>query len=193
MLLQVVIKKTAKQVWDNLKTRYLGADRVKKARLQTLKSEFDALRMKDGESIDEFAGKLRGIATHYSNLGTTLENAALVRKLLNSVPEKFFPVIAGIKQFYDIDTMPLEEAIGSLKAYEERVRLHGGHGNNDGQLLLTHAKWQARQKSGGEDVSSSSKGRGASTGSSDGCGHSKGYGRGHGRGKGGRGGSNTTR
>ncbi|KAD7116862.1 hypothetical protein E3N88_04130 [Mikania micrantha] len=58
VLLQVAKKKTAKDVWESLKLRYLGADRVQKARLHTLKSEFEALRMKEGESIDEYAGKL---------------------------------------------------------------------------------------------------------------------------------------
>lgn len=134
------MKKTAKEVWDSLKTRYLGADRVKKARLQTLKSEFDNLRMKEDESIDEFTAKLSGMATNYSNLGATLENAALVKKLLDFVPNKFFLVIAGIEQFYDIDTIPFEEAICHLKAYDERVCLPSGHGNINRQLLLTYAE-----------------------------------------------------
>ncbi|KAL9269163.1 hypothetical protein AKJ16_DCAP23005 [Drosera capensis] len=58
VFLQIAKKKTAKETWESLKTRYLGADRVKKARLQTLKSEFDALRITEQESIDEFAGNL---------------------------------------------------------------------------------------------------------------------------------------
>ena len=37
ILLQVSGKKTAKEVWDSLKTRFVGADRVKAARLSTLR------------------------------------------------------------------------------------------------------------------------------------------------------------
>ncbi|KAL9264192.1 hypothetical protein AKJ16_DCAP23270 [Drosera capensis] len=59
VLLQIAKKKTAKEIWESLKTRYLSANRVKKARLQILKNEFDALRMKEHESIDEFARKVR--------------------------------------------------------------------------------------------------------------------------------------
>ena len=36
ILMQVSTKKTAKKVWDSLKTRFVGADRVKAARLSTL-------------------------------------------------------------------------------------------------------------------------------------------------------------
>lgn len=85
MLLQVAQKKGAKEVWGCIKTRYLGADRVQKAQLQTLKSEFEVLRMKDGETIGEFVSKLGGMIARYSSLGATLNDATLVRKLLNSV------------------------------------------------------------------------------------------------------------
>jgi Zn-finger protein len=48
LLMQVSKKKMGKEVWDCLKSRFVGADRVKEARLQTLKSEFDTLKMKPG-------------------------------------------------------------------------------------------------------------------------------------------------
>ncbi|GJZ71504.1 zinc finger, CCHC-type containing protein [Tanacetum coccineum] len=44
-LLQITKHKTAKAIWDALKTRHLGEDRVKQARLQPLKSEFELLHM----------------------------------------------------------------------------------------------------------------------------------------------------
>ena len=52
LLMQVAKKTTAKEVWDCLKTRFICADRVKDARLQSLKSDFDALRMQEGETLD---------------------------------------------------------------------------------------------------------------------------------------------
>ncbi|XP_042407684.1 uncharacterized protein LOC121997371 [Zingiber officinale] len=166
ILLQIATKKTAKEVWDSLKTRYLGSDRVKKARVQTLKSEFDALRMKETETIDEFAGKLSALSSKFSTLGATLEDSSLVKKLLDSVPDKFFPIVAGIEQFYDLESIPFEEAIGRLKAYEERMlRLRSNTNGTEGELLLTHAEWQMRQKGSNVDTSSGGKGRGSSSSS----------------------------
>ncbi|XP_073304648.1 uncharacterized protein [Primulina huaijiensis] len=181
ILLQIAKKKTAKETWDSLKTRYLGGDRVKKARVQTLKSEFDAFRMKETETIDEFAGKLSAITGKFSTHGDTLEDSSLVKKLLDFAPEKFFPIVAGIEQFYDLETMPFDEAIGRLKAYEERtMRLRGNINGTEGQLLFIHAEWQARQKVSNGDTSLGEKGRGSS---SPDCG--KWGGRGSGRGRGG--------
>ncbi|KAL9256662.1 Retrovirus-related Pol polyprotein from transposon TNT 1-94-like protein, partial [Drosera capensis] len=147
-------KKTAKEIWESLKTRYLGADRVKKARLQTLKSEFDALRMTEQESIDEFAGKLSGMSSRFSSLGADLGDDALVKKLLDCVPDRYFTVVAGIEQFYDIETMPFEEAIGRLKAFEERTRLRENTGSGGSQLIFTRNERQIPQRNSTGEASS---------------------------------------
>ena len=42
---------------------------MKAARLQTLESKFDAVRMKEDDSLDSYAGRLSGMAVRYSNLG----------------------------------------------------------------------------------------------------------------------------
>ncbi|KAI3498732.1 hypothetical protein L1887_09191 [Cichorium endivia] len=189
VILQVAQKKTAKEVWDSLKTRYLGADRVQKARLQTLKSEFDSLRMKEGESVDEFAGKLSGISTSYISLGSKLDDAVLVRKLLDAVPDKFLQLVASMEQYSDIDQMPFEEAIGRLKAYESRLKLRSEVGNNEASLLLTRSEGQNSQKGNGSGSNSTGKGRGSSQ--SDRGGRNGGRGRGNSRGRGGRGNQNS--
>ncbi|KAA0033515.1 hypothetical protein E5676_scaffold104G001050 [Cucumis melo var. makuwa] len=98
VLLQIAKKKTAKEIWDSLKEKYLGSERVKMARVQTLKREFDVLQMKETETIDEFAGKISGLASKFSTLGVALEDSSLVKKLLDSVPNKYLPIIAGIEQ-----------------------------------------------------------------------------------------------
>jgi hypothetical protein len=95
--MQVAQKKTWKEVWDSLKARFVGAVCVRDARLQTLKAEFDALKMKDDETIDQFAGKLTAMSVRYSKLGGTLEDLTLVKKLFDTVPNRFLNVVAGIE------------------------------------------------------------------------------------------------
>lgn len=58
LILQVGNLDTAKGVWDVIMARNLGAERVNEARLQTLMAEFDRLKMKEGDTIDAFVGKL---------------------------------------------------------------------------------------------------------------------------------------
>lgn len=145
LLMQVAEKKTGREVWDSLKARFVGADRVGDARLQTLKSEFDALWMKEDEPLDQYVGKLTGMSVKYSNLGGTLDDVAMVKKLFDTVPEKFITVIAGIEQFFDLKMLKFEEAVGRLKAFEERTKWGAGGARSDsGQLLLTQSEWEAR-------------------------------------------------
>lgn len=51
-MLSIAEKKTAKEAWDAMKTICQGAERVKKARVQTLKTEFESLCMKESESLE---------------------------------------------------------------------------------------------------------------------------------------------
>ncbi|XP_062227352.1 uncharacterized protein LOC133925439 [Phragmites australis] len=181
----VARKKTTKEVWDYLKTRFVGADRVKNARLLTLKSDFNAMCMQEGENLNQYTGRLNSMSVRYANLGEMLDDATLVKKLFDTVPNRFLSVITGIEQFYDLDKMPFEEAVGWLKAFEERTRPRatGGNSISDSQLLFTQAEWQARQKKDGCNSSSSNKGKSHLAADSSNCGRGgRGRGRFHSRG-----------
>jgi hypothetical protein len=183
LLMQVAKKKTGREVWECLKSRFVGADRVRDARLQTLKSEFDALKMKEDEMIDSYAGKLTGMSVRYSNLGGTLDDATLVKKLFDSVPERFIQVVAEIEQFYDLKTLVFEEAVGRLKTFEERTRRGAGNKmTEDRQLLLTQAEWEERQRKDTGDSSGRGKSSEAGRGRGRGQGRGQGGGRGHAQG-----------
>jgi uncharacterized membrane protein YgcG len=83
----------------------------------------------------------------YRNLGGSLDDAALVKKLFDTVPKHFINVVARIEQFYDLSKLAFVEAVGWLKAFEERTRRGAGSAWSDtGQVLLTQAEWEARQK-----------------------------------------------
>ncbi|KAM3280607.1 hypothetical protein ACQJBY_047427 [Aegilops geniculata] len=104
--------------------------------------------MVDAETLDDFAGRLGGMAARYAALGSTLEDAALVKKLLDSVPDRLYAAVAGIEQFCDVDTMLFEDVLGRLKAFDERLRRRGQDGGNHGgeQLMFTAAQWRARER-----------------------------------------------
>ena len=80
-----------------LKARFVSKERIKEARLQTLKSEFDGLRMKEEESIDVYAGKLTRMSVRYANLGGMLDDAALVKKLFDTMLERYINAVVGIE------------------------------------------------------------------------------------------------
>jgi hypothetical protein len=102
--------------------------------------------MKEGETIDQYTGRLIGMSVRYSNLGGSLDDQALVKKLFDTVPNRFIHVIAGIEQFYDLKKLAFDDAVGRLKAFEERTRRPSGSASKSDttQVLLTQAEWEAR-------------------------------------------------
>ena len=121
----------------------------------------------------------------HSSLGTTLEDSVLVRKLLDSVLDNYLQLVASIEQYSDVDEMPFEEAVGRLKAYEDRMKLRSNNTTGEGSLLFTRSDGQYNQKASKGGSLSSGKGRGTSH--HDRGGRSGGRGRGSTRGRGGRG------
>ncbi|XP_074355633.1 uncharacterized protein LOC141695273 [Apium graveolens] len=127
-----------------LDANYQGAERVKKAKIQTLKAEFESLSMKETEALDDFCMKLNGLVTTIRALGEEIQEAYVVKKLLRAVPSKFLQIASTIEQFENLETMTVEETIGFLKAREERLR--GQSDASGGQLLLTAEEWSKKEK-----------------------------------------------
>ncbi|KAK1417930.1 hypothetical protein QVD17_27066 [Tagetes erecta] len=159
LLLQIGNLKTMKEMWDAIKTRHLGADRVKEARLQTLMNEFEGLKMKEHETIDDFASKLSGIASKAASLGEIIEQSKLVKKFLSGLPRKrFIQIVASIEQTVDLKKIGFEDIIGRLKAYEERIR-EEDETENQSKLLYSKSDYSSNRNQ------SSSRGRGRSNNS----------------------------
>ncbi|XP_074346759.1 uncharacterized protein LOC141685564 [Apium graveolens] len=148
LLLTLAERKIAKEAWEAIKTVSLGAEKVKKAKAQTLKSEFESLNMKDSENLDDFCMKLNGLVANIRALGETIGEEYVVKKLLRAVPSKFLQIASAIEQFGDLEKMSVEEVIGSLKAHEERIS--GQVDSKEGQqLLLTEEEWSKRESDSG--------------------------------------------
>ncbi|KAL6638933.1 hypothetical protein ACP70R_023569 [Stipagrostis hirtigluma subsp. patula] len=137
-------KETAKEAWDALKKMHIGEDRVKKARVQTLKRELDGLYMGESEKINEFALKVTTIVNEIRTLGTKMEETTVVEKLLHAVPDKFLPIISTIEQWGDVTTMSVPETIGRLRAFEESSKGRRRDKEGEPQLLLTREEWEAQ-------------------------------------------------
>ncbi|CAM0873611.1 unnamed protein product [Alopecurus aequalis] len=148
----LAVKATAKEAWDAIKTMRVGDARVREAKAQTLLKEFDAVRMRSGETLDELAMRMNGIANKLRTLGENLDEVKVVKKLLRIVPSKYTQVAIAIEQLLDLKTMSMEELVGRLKTAEDRSDLDEGGNNYDeaggSRLLLTEEEWLARSRSG---------------------------------------------
>ena len=74
--------------------------------------------MEEDELFDEFYAKLKDIVNFGFNLGETILEPKIVRKVLRSLPERFYAKITAIEELKDIDKIPLTELVGNLQTYE---------------------------------------------------------------------------
>ena len=91
--------KTAKEAWTILQTIYEGTKAIKDSKLQRLTTSFEEIKMEEDESFNEFYTKLKDIVNSAFNLGETIPESKIVRKVLRSLPERFHAKIMAIEEF----------------------------------------------------------------------------------------------
>lgn len=122
--------------------------------MQTLMSEFERLKMKDTEKIDDFSGKLSKIASKSAALGVNIEEPKLVKKFLTSLPRrKYIHIVASLEQVLNLNDTSFEDIIGRLKAYVERVGEE--EEQQEEQNKLMYANYESNQ-----DYNKNYRGRG---------------------------------
>jgi hypothetical protein len=119
VMMSIADKETAKEAWEAIKEMNVGEDRVRKARVQALKRQFDRMYMAESETIVEFSQKLTTIVGEIRSLGAKLKDRVVMERLFSVVPDKFLPIIGTIEQWGDVSKMSVSEAIGRLRAFEE--------------------------------------------------------------------------
>lgn len=114
--------KTSKEAWDVLHKTYRGEERVKIVRLQTLRCEFDNIKMRETESVEEFYNRMIVLLNQMRLNGETIEDRRVVEKILRSLTRKFEYVVVAIEESKDISDLSLENLLGILQSHELRIK-----------------------------------------------------------------------
>ncbi|KAL5570483.1 hypothetical protein UlMin_027058 [Ulmus minor] len=81
--------KIAKKAQDKLKVAQEGTEGVKRSKLQMLTSQFESIRMEEGQKVADFNVKLIDITNRSCLLGEEYLESKIVRKILRSLPHRF--------------------------------------------------------------------------------------------------------
>ena len=120
----------ANKAWIILETTYESTKAVKSVKFQRLTSSFEEIRMEKDETFDEFYDKLKDIMNSAFNLGQSIVESNIVRKILRSLPKRFHAKITTIEEVKHIDQIPLTELVGNLQTYEMGLGLMGKGGKS---------------------------------------------------------------
>ena len=74
--------------------------------------------MSDDEFFDKFYAKLNDNVNSTYNLDEIYDQPKIVRKILRSLTEDLKPKVTVITESKDVDSIPIDELVGSLQSYE---------------------------------------------------------------------------
>jgi len=115
MIMQCTV---AKDAWKILKIAYEGTSKVKSSRLQLLTTQFENLKMKEDENIQDFHMNILDMDNSFDSLGEKISDEKLVRKILRYLPKRFYMKVTAIEEAQHVSNMKVDELIGSLQNFE---------------------------------------------------------------------------
>eukprot|EP00253_Pinus_taeda_P001991 PITA_01991 len=118
---RLAVAKTSNEAWETLKTAYQGIEKVKTAKLQLLRRDFENLNMKESDNIDSFFTHVIGLVTQMRTHGETIEEMRIVEKILRVLPSKFDAIVTTIEETKDLSNFSVDELHASLITHEQRL------------------------------------------------------------------------
>ncbi|KAL5540061.1 hypothetical protein UlMin_045748 [Ulmus minor] len=106
--------KIAKEAWDKLEVAHEGTDGVKRSKLQMLTSQFESIRMEEGEKIADFNAKLIDITNRSCLLGEEYIESKIESEEEENEEENIQAFTAKLEEFE-------EESIEENDDYEESL------------------------------------------------------------------------
>jgi hypothetical protein len=120
-IVKVMHLETAKEMWDKLISSYEGNEKVKDAKLQTYRVQFEQMKMKEDETVGKYFLRVEELVNAMKSVGEKIEEPSLVQKILRSLPDRFNPKVSTIEEINDLKALEFDQLIGALTAYEMRI------------------------------------------------------------------------
>nr|XP_027191521.1 uncharacterized protein LOC113787151 [Cicer arietinum] len=144
ILKTIIQKNTSKQLWDSLKIKYQGSERVQREQLQRLRRDFEILEMKENETITEYFSKVLLVATEMRNMGEDMQDNKIVDKILRTLSEKFTYVVCSIEESKDISSLSVDSLQSSLRCHEQKINRHQTKGSTSEEHVLKISSEEGR-------------------------------------------------
>ncbi|KZV56849.1 hypothetical protein F511_17022 [Dorcoceras hygrometricum] len=109
---------TAKEIWEKLVQICEGNDETKENKLTVAQQKYEAIKMKDGETMAEFDERFSAVVIELNSLGKEYSNRELVLKVMRALPKEWDVKTMAMRESKDLNKMELHDLFANLKAYE---------------------------------------------------------------------------
>jgi hypothetical protein len=118
ILAKVLNYNNAKQLWDKLETIYARDSKVNRAKIQTLRVQYEGLKMKDEENISEYFERVDNIVNEIRGFRVEVSDNELVEKVLRTLPILYNSKVSSLEDRENLDKLTMDELYGILTTYE---------------------------------------------------------------------------
>ena len=77
--------------------------------------------MNEDETVSKYYARIEETVNSMKGLGEKFDEDLLVQKILRSLLERFNPKVSAIEELSDLKTLPMDQLLGILTAYEMRI------------------------------------------------------------------------
>ncbi|GAA0184997.1 hypothetical protein LIER_32285 [Lithospermum erythrorhizon] len=86
---QILDRSTTKSIWDSLKKKFGGNEKIKKSMRNTLRREFELLEMRKGEIITDYFARVTSVSNKLRSNGDDITELKIVEKILRTLTDQF--------------------------------------------------------------------------------------------------------
>ncbi|XP_044481985.1 uncharacterized protein LOC123208516 [Mangifera indica] len=100
-----------------------GNERSRQMLALNLRREFEVLKMKEVEMIQEYTNRTMKVVNQIRLIGEKLSDQRIVEKILVSIPERYEAKISSLEDSKNFSDLTLSEVVNALKAQDQRRAL----------------------------------------------------------------------
>ncbi|KAH9671428.1 hypothetical protein KPL70_017374 [Citrus sinensis] len=142
---------SAQEIWNKLEVVYEGTNQVKESKISRYTHQYELFQMEQNENVYSMYTRFTDIVNTLGALGKTFSNSEKVKKIIRSLPKEWRPKRTAIEEAKDLNTLPLDDLIGSLISYEEDLAEENGHEEKKKSIALKASKYESDGESEPDD------------------------------------------
>ncbi|KAH9679895.1 hypothetical protein KPL71_026330 [Citrus sinensis] len=142
---------SANEIWHKLEVVYEGTNQVKESKISRYTRQYELFQMEQNESVYSMYTIFMNIVNTLGALGKTFSNNKKVKKIIMSLPKEWRQKKTTIEKAKDLNTLPIDDLIGSLISYEEDLAAEKRHEEKKKSIALKASKRESDEESEMDD------------------------------------------
>ncbi|KAH9649857.1 hypothetical protein KPL70_026141 [Citrus sinensis] len=142
---------SAQEIWNKLEVVYEGTNQVKESKISRYTRQYELFQMEQNENVYSMYTRFTDIVNTLGALRKTFSNSEKVKKIIRSLTKEWRPKRTAIEEAKDLNTLPLDDLIGSFISYEEDLAAEKGHEEKKKSIALKASKYESDGESEPDD------------------------------------------